>query len=106
VAVAVDEWLQNGKLAKPHYVTPRRDIVQLTNMDDYADAHRPSMPELSVAERSGNFREVELGYDEKIACEEAKRCLRCDLEWMDWMGIARPQVAAASEQGQQQEKGG
>jgi NADH-quinone oxidoreductase subunit F len=106
VAVAVDTWLQTGKLVKPHFDTSRRDIVQLTNMDDYANAHRPSMPELSVAERTGNFREVELGYDEKIACEEAKRCLRCDLEWMDWMGIARPQVAAVQAPGQQQEKGG
>jgi hypothetical protein len=76
--------------------------VQLTNMDEYANAHRPSMPELSVAERTGSFREVELGYDERTACEESKRCLRCDLEWMDYMGIARPQVAAVSVQGQQQ----
>ena len=55
-------------------------------------AHRPAMPEISVAQRVGNFREVELGYDEHTAQEEAKRCLRCDLEWLDWMGIARPQV--------------
>ena len=66
-------------------------------MDDYANAHRPAMPELSVAERAGNFREVELGFDEQTASEEAKRCLRCDLEWLDWMGIARPQRAVQAQ---------
>jgi NADH-quinone oxidoreductase subunit F len=105
VAVAVDTWLQSGKLVKPHFETARHDIVQLINMDDYASAHRPSMPELSVAERTGAFREVELGFGEKTACEEAKRCLRCDLEWLDWMGIARPQLVAVQAQAQQQEPG-
>jgi len=39
-----------------------------------------SCAELPVVERQGNFREVESGYDEHTAREEAKRCLRCD--WM------------------------
>jgi len=30
--------------------------------------------------RLGNFSQVELGYDDRAAIEEAKRCLRCDLE--------------------------
>jgi len=34
---------------------------------------------------------VEPGYDEQTAREEAKRCLRCDLEWLDLMKIPRPQ---------------
>ncbi|HIC85566.1 MAG TPA: hypothetical protein EYP06_04630, partial [Desulfobacterales bacterium] len=32
-----------------------------------------------VAKRKANFREVELGLDEKTALAEARRCLRCDL---------------------------
>ena len=103
--MAVDAWLQSGKLVKPHFETARHDIVQLTNSDDYANAHRPSMPELSVAERTGSFREVELGYDEKIACEEAKRCLRCDLNgWTGWASPS-PRSPRCEVQGQQQEKG-
>ena len=68
--------------------------MQLYNLDDYANALRPHVPELPVAERQGNFREVELGYDEQTAREEAKRCLRCDLEWLDVMKISRPIVVA------------
>jgi len=37
------------------------------------------MPSLPVEKRRGNFFEVELGYDKKMAQEEAGRCLRCDL---------------------------
>jgi NADPH-dependent glutamate synthase beta subunit-like oxidoreductase len=38
------------------------------------------MPLLSLEERCGGFREVELGFTEEMAIKEAKRCLRCDLE--------------------------
>ncbi len=99
VAVAVDKWLKAGGATtnwaaqpKPRYETQRPDIVQLYNLDDYANALRPHVPELPVAERQGGFREVELGYDEHTAREEAKRCLRCDLEWLDVMRIPRPQT--------------
>ena len=35
------------------------------------------MPELSEEQREGNFNEVELGFDERVAVEEARRCLQC-----------------------------
>ena len=35
------------------------------------------MPEQDVKIRSGNFKEVALGYDEKRAVDEASRCLNC-----------------------------
>jgi glutamate synthase (NADPH/NADH) small chain len=35
------------------------------------------MPEQDPKERIRNFREVALGYDERIAVKEAKRCLQC-----------------------------
>lgn len=38
---------------------------------------RAKMPALSVEERRDNFNQVELGYDEQTAREEARRCLRC-----------------------------
>jgi hypothetical protein len=37
------------------------------------------MPSLAVDQRRGEFAEVALGFDEKTAVDEAKRCLRCDL---------------------------
>jgi NADH-quinone oxidoreductase subunit F len=38
------------------------------------------IPVIPVAQREGNFKEIELGYTEEQAIKEAGRCLRCDLE--------------------------
>ncbi len=97
VAVAVDEWLRTGQVTKPRFVTPRHDIAPMHNFDDFSSAHRPPSPKLDIAQREGNFREVELGLDEVAAQAEAKRCLRCDLEWLDRLGIPRPTADAEKE---------
>ncbi len=47
--------------------------------EDFFDRKRNVMPSLSISERLNNFDEVETGYTEEMAIEEAKRCLRCDL---------------------------
>jgi glutamate synthase (NADPH/NADH) small chain len=39
--------------------------------------NKVKMPEQDPDVRSQNFREVALGYDEKMAVEEAQRCLQC-----------------------------
>ena len=41
---------------------------------------RLEVPVLPVPERKAGFTEVELGFSEEKARQEAKRCLRCDLE--------------------------
>ena len=38
---------------------------------------RAEMPEISVSERRRNFVEVELGFPEAMAVQEARRCLSC-----------------------------
>ncbi|RLB79333.1 MAG: hypothetical protein DRH17_13930, partial [Deltaproteobacteria bacterium] len=46
---------------------------------DFQDipSKRAEMPEISVEERKGNFKEVETGFPEEVAVAEAKRCLSC-----------------------------
>ncbi len=90
VAVAVDEWVRTGHTSKPRFLTPRHDVAALHNLNDFAGAHRPPTRRLELAQREGNFREVELGLNEEAARAEAKRCLRCDLEWLDRVGLPRP----------------
>jgi NADH-quinone oxidoreductase subunit F len=94
VAVAVDEWLRTGQTPKPRFITPRHDIPQLHHLDDFATARRPKLARLDVAQREGNFREVELALSEEAAQAEAKRCLRCDLDWLDRFGLPRPTANA------------
>jgi hypothetical protein len=64
------------------FVSEFHAVPQIFNIDDYAEARRPVMPVLSVAERFRSVDEVELGLDEEAARAECRRCLRCDLEWL------------------------
>jgi hypothetical protein len=57
------------------------------NPEDYVEAGRPPMPVLPIAGRRGNFEEVEQGLDEQASQEDCKRCLRCDLEWLEEMQL-------------------
>ena len=40
---------------------------------------KPDMPLLNYNRRRVTFQQVELGYSENVAREEARRCLRCDI---------------------------
>ena len=53
VAVAVDHVAAHRQDREPRYETPRRDIVQLYNLDDYANAARPHVPELELDDTRG-----------------------------------------------------
>jgi len=92
VAEAVALYLQTGEAeflaVKPGYET----VPQSFDPEQYAKAVRPETRELPIPERRGNFREVELPFDGNTVREECKRCLRCDLEWLETQGLAREPV--------------
>jgi NADH-quinone oxidoreductase subunit F len=91
VAIAVDKWLTSGELERIVYHSKRHDIAQCIKLEDYAQARR-SVPRVLPAEwrRGSGFTEIEMGFDETMAQEEAKRCLRCDLEWLERVGEPIP----------------
>jgi NADH-quinone oxidoreductase subunit F len=92
VAQAVDAYLTTGQLKEVYYRPIRHDIPQLYNLDDYAEARRPQPLMLSPEERHQRqrFDEVEMVLDERTVQEECKRCLRCDLEWLERIGEPMP----------------
>ena len=60
---------------------PKLEVPPLElSAEESEELERPEMPVLSIRERIGGFREVELGFSKEQAMKEAKRCLRCDLE--------------------------
>ena len=78
-AISIDRYLGgNGdideQLAPPEEVTPF-DIEEIEG-----ERYRPPVNMSSLDERLKGFAQVELGFDEAKAIEEANRCLRCDLE--------------------------
>jgi NADH-quinone oxidoreductase subunit F len=92
VALAVDAWLTTGQLGGVYYHPKRHDVPQLFAPEDYADARRPVPRVISPQERLArhDFVEVEMVFDERTAQEECKRCLRCDLEWLERIGEPMP----------------
>jgi NADPH-dependent glutamate synthase beta subunit-like oxidoreductase len=93
VARSVDHYLRSGsddvRLEKQVVLPGYEAVEQIYDLADYADAKRPESVELSVEERKGNFKEVELGLSEETIREECRRCLRCDLEWLEMKGLPR-----------------
>ena len=49
-------------------------------LEETEEKWRPEMPACPVEQRIKDFSQVELGYTDQMATEEAMRCLRCDLE--------------------------
>jgi NADPH-dependent glutamate synthase beta subunit-like oxidoreductase len=92
VALTVDHWLTTGEMGGVYYRPVRHDIPQLFDLQVYADARRPHAPTLSPEERleRRDFSEVEQDFDAGTIEEECKRCLRCDLEWLERIGEPMP----------------
>ena len=81
VAAAIEKYFLGEKLNWDYRsVRPKRQIAELELPDEeVAKLKRPEMPCQKAAKRKKEFTEVETGYTEKMAVDDAKRCLRCDL---------------------------
>ena len=73
-AVGIDEFLRGQKHADPIMEVEVFDMHQM--ITNYLDIARQSVPMLPLERRTG-VTEVEIGYDEQTAMEEAQRCLHC-----------------------------
>ncbi|MCK5375842.1 MAG: FAD-dependent oxidoreductase, partial [Acidobacteria bacterium] len=81
-ARAIDNFLNDRPLDEDldppaQALEPMTEEERLTLRIDTEAEARIEMPELDPTERSGSFDEVELGYTEEMAMQEAARCLNC-----------------------------
>lgn len=76
-AISIDKYLGGNGVIDETLAPPEGEIAPL---EESEEKRRPKMPTLPVKQRLGGFQQVELGYSEEAAIEEALRCLRCDLE--------------------------
>ncbi len=82
-AAAHMELFLNGEEVTPLYDITKPNIAGIETIeltDEDMDLLRPDMPTMEVVKRLKSFAEVELGLSKKEAMEEARRCLRCDIE--------------------------
>jgi formate dehydrogenase (NADP+) beta subunit len=73
-AVGIDEFLRGQKHADPILEVEVFDMHQM--ITNYMEIARKSVPMLPLERRTG-VTEVEIGFDEQTAIEEAQRCLHC-----------------------------
>jgi len=82
-AIAIDKYLKGDTSRVELYDLKARVIEELPSQeieDVWEVQPRLTVPLLPAQERKTNFAEVELAFSEERARQEAKRCLRCDLE--------------------------
>jgi len=83
-AEMIDRYVQGRSLRmfdKVKLPTVYVEPVDSNEEDDAAPATRVKQPHLPLAKRKNNFNEVELCISHECAMQEAKRCLRCDLDF-------------------------
>ena len=80
-AEGIDRYLRGLPQPKMPPVPARRKRVALSEVPASSKmiAQRHEIPLLGPERRRITFQQVELGYDENTAKQEARRCLRCDI---------------------------
>ena len=82
-ALAIDKYLKRDTSRVEMYDLKTEVIVEATTEveeETWEAQPRLEVPTLPAEERKGSFEEIELSFSEEKAIQEAKRCLRCDLE--------------------------
>jgi NADPH-dependent glutamate synthase beta subunit-like oxidoreductase len=78
-AVSIDCYLRGADYSGYWYPKPHLKVDRIEPREEDERLVRPTQDELPVSRRIDNFDEVDLGFDERRAMLEARRCLRCDL---------------------------
>jgi heterodisulfide reductase subunit A-like polyferredoxin len=76
-AISIDRFLKGQDLREGR--EKEKKAVEDVPLEGYRRAPRERMPRLSVDERRGNFKEVQLGFTEEQVRKEASRCLSCGI---------------------------
>jgi len=82
-AIAIDKYLREDTSRIEMYDLKQRVAVEAGSSpveESWETQPRLEMPKLPVKERKHSFEEIEQGFSDEVARQEARRCLRCDLE--------------------------
>ncbi len=95
-ASSIDRYLGGSGVIDETLILAEEDRGWLGKDEDFSDKRRVEMLCLAVKQRRGNFAEVELGFTDEMAVEEAGRCFRCDLRLQITPVVLAPIVPRSS----------
>jgi len=78
-AISIDKYLGGKGQIDQKFIPEEPENPWLGREEGFADKQSAQMPTLAADKRVSDFSQVECGFDEESAVEEAKRCLRCQL---------------------------
>jgi NADH-quinone oxidoreductase subunit F len=98
-AEVIDRYLRGKELRVPSKITLPKFFVEPPKIGDeeLEDAERVEPATLPVGSRRKNFAEVEMALSVDQATREARRCLRCDLEFTQPRNDNKSEPAAIKE---------
>jgi NADH-quinone oxidoreductase subunit F len=82
-ALAIDKYLRSDTSWIEMYDIKKEVILPpavKAEEETWEQQSRIEVPTLPTEQRKRSFQEIELSFGEEVAIQEAKRCLRCDLE--------------------------
>lgn len=82
-ALAIDKYLRSDTSWIEMYDIKKEVILPPTietEQETWEQQSRIEVPTLPTEQRKRSFQEIELSFGEELAIQEARRCLRCDLE--------------------------
>jgi len=85
-AIAIDKYLKGDTSRVEIYDLKSKSLIadEMISKEEGEESweyqYRPEINRLPAEERKDSFKETELGFSEEKARQEARRCLRCDLE--------------------------
>ena len=82
-AIAIDRYIRGEEIRELPQVKLPEFFVEpaATSDEEFEDAARAEPATLPTESRKNNFAEVEMAFSVEEAMREARRCLRCDLEF-------------------------
>lgn len=84
-AVIIDQYIREGEVKwHPEIKLPEVYIEPTQEEDEDLDANkRVDTPKIPIKKRKQSFAEIESSFSQEEATLEAKRCMRCDLEFTE-----------------------
>jgi formate dehydrogenase beta subunit len=94
-AISIDRYL-HSKGDIDEVLAPVTDgVPYVGRIDGFAQRRRQEMPVTKPVKQVGKFKQVELGFTDKLGEEEAKRCMGCDLRFLVAHMVDTPEIKAA-----------